>query len=149
MLLKTRIQDDMKAAMRSKDKERLAVIRLILAAIKQREVDDRVVLDDTQTLAVLEKMIKQRRESLTQYQNAGRTDLADQETLEIKLIQGYLPEPLTEAELEALITDAIARCDAQSLRDMGKVMALVKAHAQGRADMTTVSAQVKARLSGA
>lgn len=146
MSLKNRIQDDMKAAMRAKEKERLGVIRLILAAIKQREVDERIELNDSQVLAVLEKMIKQRRESLTQYQNAGRDDLAAQESFEIELIQSYMPAPLSATELDALIADAIAATGAQSIRDMGKVMALIKDQAQGRADMAVVSAQIKARF---
>ena len=146
MSLKDRIQDDMKAAMRAKDKRRLGVIRLILAAIKQREVDERIELSDAQALAVLEKMIKQRRESLAQYQSANRADLADQEAFEIELIQSYLPAPLNETDLDALIADAIAVTGAQSVRDMGKVMALIKDQAQGRADMAAVSAQVKAHF---
>ena len=148
MSLKDRIQDDMKAAMRAKDKQRLGAIRLILAAIKQREVDERIELNEAQTLAVLEKMIKQRRESLTQYQSAGREDLAAQEAFEIDLIQGYLPTPLSEAELDALIARAIAATGAQSVRDMGKVMAAIKDQARGRADMAAVSARVKARFGG-
>lgn len=143
MSLKDQIQDDMKAAMRAKDKNRLGPIRLIMAAIKQREVDERIELNDAQVLAVLEKMIKQRRESVIQYQSASRDDLADQETFEIELIQSYLPAPLSEANLDALITNAIAVTGAQSVRDMGKVMALIKDQAQGRADMTLVSAKVK------
>ena len=138
----------MKAAMRAKDKNRLGPIRLIMAAIKQREVDERIELNDTQVLAVLEKMIKQRRESVIQYQSASRDDLADQETFEIELIQSYLPAPLSEADLDALITNAIAVTGAQSVRDMGKVMALIKDQAQGRADMTLVSAKVKAHFGG-
>ncbi len=148
MSLKERIQDDMKAAMRAKEKERLGAIRLILAAIKQREVDERIDLNDGQILAVLEKMLKQRRESLTQYQNAGREDLAAQEQFEINLIQTYLPTPLSDAEIETLIADAIAVTGAQSIRDMGKVMALLREQAQGRADIATVSARVKARFGG-
>ena len=148
MSLKDRIQDDMKAAMRAKEKERLGTIRLILAAIKQREVDERIVLDDGQMLGVLEKMIKQRRESLAQYQSAGRADLAAQEAFEIELIQSYLPAPLSEAEIDALVADAIAVTGAQSVRDMGKVMALIRDRAQGRADMAAVGARVKARFGG-
>ena len=148
MSLKDRIQDDMKAAMRAKDKQRLGAIRLILAAIKQREVDERIELNDVQTLAVLEKMLKQRRESLAQYQNAGREDLAAQESFEIEIIQAYLPTPLSEADLDALIANAIAVTGAQSVRDMGKVMALIKDQAQGRADMAMVSAWVKAHFGG-
>jgi len=148
MSLKDRIQDDMKAAMRAKDKNRLGVIRLILAAIKQREIDERIELNETQALGVLEKMIKQRRESLAQYQNAGRADLAAQESFEIDLVQSYLPAPLSESDLETLIANAIAATGAQSLRDMGKVMALIKDQAQGRADLAAVSARVKARFGG-
>ena len=148
MSLKDRIQDDMKAAMRAKDKQRLGAIRLILAAIQQREVDERIELNEAQTLAVLEKMIKQRRESLTQYQSAGRADLAAQEAFEIELIQAYLPAPLSEAELDALIVHAIAATGAQSVRDMSKVMAAIRDQAQGRADMAAVSARVKARFGG-
>ncbi len=148
MSLKDRIQDDMKTAMRAKDKERLGAIRLILAAVKQREVDERIELNDSQVLGVLEKMIKQRRESLAQYQSAGRDDLAAREAFEIELIQSYLPAPLGEAEIDALITNAIAVTGAQSVRDMGKVMALIKEQAQGRADMAAVGARVKARFGG-
>jgi hypothetical protein len=148
MSLKDRIQDDMKAAMRAKEKERLGAIRLILAAIKQREVDERIVLSDSQVLSVLEKMIKQRRESLAQYQSASRDDLAAQEAFEIKLIQSYLPAPLSETEIDTLIADAITATGAQSVRDMGKVMALIRDQAQGRADMAAVSARVKARFGG-
>ncbi|MDS4027009.1 MAG: GatB/YqeY domain-containing protein [Candidatus Contendobacter sp.] len=148
MSLKDRIQDDMKAAMRAKDKQRLGAIRLILAAIKQREVDERIDLNESQTLAVLERMIKQRRESLAQYQSAGREDLAAQEAFEIELIQSYLPAPLSEAELDALIAHAIAATGAQSVRDMGKVMAAIKDQAQGRVDMAEVSAQIKIRFGG-
>ena len=148
MSLKDQIQDDMKVAMRAKDKNRLGPIRLIMAAIKQREVDERIELNDAQVLAVLEKMIKQRRESVIQYQSAGRNDLADQETFEIELIQAYLPAPLSEADLDALIAKAIAVTGAQSVRDMGKVMALIKDQAQGRADMALVSAKVKIYFGG-
>ncbi|HCK82795.1 MAG TPA: GatB/YqeY domain-containing protein [Candidatus Competibacter sp.] len=146
MSLKDRIQDDMKNAMRAKEKERLGAIRLILAAIKQREVDERIELNDSQVFGVLEKMLKQRRESSAQFQNAGRDDLAAQENFEIDLIQSYLPAPLAEADLDALVADAIAATGAQSVRDMGKVMALIKDQAQGRADMAAVSARVKARF---
>ncbi|MBK7984054.1 MAG: GatB/YqeY domain-containing protein [Candidatus Competibacteraceae bacterium] len=148
MPLKDRIQDDMKNAMRAKEKERLGAIRLILAAVKQREVDERIELNDSQVFGVLEKMLKQRRESLAQFQNAGRADLAAQENFEIDLIQSYLPAPLAEADLDALIADAIAATGAQSVRDMGKVMALIKDQAQGRADLAAVSARVKARFDG-
>jgi len=138
----------MKSAMKAGDKSRLGVIRLILAAIKQREVDERIELDDTQTLVVLDKMLKQRRESLDQYQKAGRTDLADQEAFEIEVIQTYLPQPLDAAEIDALIGEALAETGATTLRDMGKVMALLKPRLQGRADMSQVSASIKQRLAG-
>ena len=146
MSLKDRIQDDMKTAMRAKDKERLGAIRLILAAVKQREVDERIELNDVQVLGVLEKMIKQRRESLTQYQDAGREDLAARESFEIEVIQSYLPAPLSEADIDTLVANAVAVTGAQSVRDMGKVMALIKDQAQGRADMAKISARVKAHL---
>ena len=148
MTLKERITEDMKGAMRSGDKDRLATIRLILAAIKQREVDERITLDDTQVLAVLEKMIKQRREAITQFESGGRADLVDNETAEIGVLQPYLPAQLGEAELDALIGEAIASTGAASIKDMGKVMAAVKAKAAGRADMGAVSARIKAKLTG-
>ena len=148
MPLKDRIQEDMKTAMRAKDKARLGAIRLILAAVKQREVDERIELNDGQVVGALEKMIKQRRESLAHYQSAGRIDLAAQETFEIELIQTYLPTPLGAAEIEELIASAIAATGAQTVRDMGKVMALIKDRAQGRADMAAISDRVKARFGG-
>ncbi len=148
MSLKNRIQDDMKFAMRAKDKDRLGTIRLILAAVKQREVDERIILDDAQVIGVLERMCKQRRESIGHYQNGGREDLAAKEAFEIEVIQAYMPQPISEAELAALIAQAIAAAGAQSVRDMGKVMGLLKNQIQGRADMTAVSALVKARLDG-
>ena len=148
MSLKERIQDDMKAAMRAQDKARLAAIRLIMAAIKQREVDERITLDDAQVTAVLERMLKQRRESIAQFERAGRDDLVAKETFELDIVQAYMPEALSEAEIEALIDSAIAATGAQSMRDMGKAMAYVKEHAQGRADMSAVSARLKSRLAG-
>jgi uncharacterized protein len=148
MSLKERITDDMKAAMRAGAKERLGLIRMITAAIKQREVDERIVLDDTQVLIVLEKMIKQRKESLVQFQAGNRQDLVDKETAEITLLQGYLPSQLSEAEVDALIGDAVAATGASSIKDMGKVMAIIKAKAQGRADMAAVGAKIKAKLGG-
>jgi len=148
MSLKDGIQDDMKTAMRARDKNRLGAIRLILAAIKQREVDERITLSDGQTLAVLERMIKQRRESLAQYQSAGRADLAAQEAFEIDLIQSYLPAPLSETELDALMAEAITASEARSVRDMGKVMAIIRQQAEGRADMAAVSARIKAHFGG-
>ncbi len=146
MTLKERITEDMKSAMRSGDKERLATIRLALAAIKQREVDERITLDDGQVLAVLEKMIKQRKESIVQFQSGGRADLVARETAEIGVLQAYLPAQMSEAEIDTLIAQAIAQAGATSVKDMGKVMAAVKSQAQGRADMGVVSARVRARL---
>ena len=146
MSLKSRLQDDMKTAMRGKDKDRLGVIRLILAAVKQREVDERVELDDAQVLSVLDRMAKQRRESIEQFQKAGRDDLVAQERFELEVIQDYLPAPLDAAEIERLITAAIADSGAASVRDMGKVMGVLKPQLQGRADLAAVSAQVKTRL---
>jgi uncharacterized protein YqeY len=148
MSLKERITDDMKAAMRSGEKERLGVIRMITSAIKQREVDERITLDDAQVLSVLDKMIKQRKESLVQFQAGNRQDLVDKETAEITLLQGYLPSQLSEAEVDALIGDAIAATGASSIKDMGKVMAIIKAKAQGRTDMAAVGAKIKAKLGG-
>lgn len=146
MTLKERITEDMKSAMRAGEKERLGTIRLALAAIKQREVDERITLDDGQVLAVLEKMIKQRKEAITQFQAGGRADLVAKESAEVSLLETYLPARLSDAELDALIADAIASAGATSAKDMGKVMALVKSQAQGRADMGVVSARVKEKL---
>lgn len=147
-VLKHRINDDMKAAMRAKEKERLGIIRLILAAIKQREVDERIELDDTQVLAVLEKMIKQRRDSIEQYEKAGREELAEKERFEVEIIQGYMPAALSEAELDAIIKEVVAAVGASSMQDMGKVMAELKPKIQGRAEMGLVSQKVKAAISG-
>lgn len=144
--LKQRITEDMKTAMRGKDQRRLDVVRLLLAAIKQREVDERITLDDTQVLAVLDKMTKQRRESITQYQAAGRHDLAEQESYEIQVLQAYLPAPLTEVEIKQLVQQAIAASGAKSVQDMGRVMAVLKPQLQGRADMAAVSAKIKEQL---
>lgn len=146
MSLKARLTEDMKDAMRAKDKDRLATIRLILAALKQREVDERIELDDTQVLAVLDKMLKQRRESIVQFEAAARRDLAEKEAAEAAVIQTYLPAALGAAELDALIDATIAATGATGVRDMGKVMAAIKAQAQGRADMAEVGARIKARL---
>jgi hypothetical protein len=146
--LKERITEDMKAAMRASEKERLSTIRMVQAAIKQREVDERIVLDDAQVIAVLEKMVKQRRESIAAFEQGGRADLADKEKSEIALLQVYLPAQLSEAEVDALIKEAIATTGASSMKDMGKVMAAVKARAAGQADMGAVSARIKAALSG-
>jgi uncharacterized protein len=147
MSLKERLQEDMKAAMRAAQKERLATVRLILAAIKQREVDERITLDDTQVLTVLEKMGKQRRESIAQFEAGGRPDLVAKETAELALISSYMPAQLGAAELDGLIRESIAATGAASIKDMGKVMAVIKSKAQGRADMATVGARIKALLS--
>jgi len=146
MSLKERIQQHIKEAMRAKDKQRLGAIRLITAAIKQREVDERIELDDTQVIAVLDKMAKQRRESISQFEKASRDDLIAQENFELELIQSYLPEQLGEDEINALIGDALQSTGAASIKDMGKVMGQLKPKLQGRADMATVSALIKARL---
>ena len=148
MALKERITEDMKSAMRAGDKDRLGTIRLALAAIKQREVDERVSLDDAQVLAVLEKMIKQRREAIIQFDSGGRADLVAKETAEIAVLQGYLPARMSDADIEALIREAIAATGAVSIKDMGKVMGAVKAKAQGRADLAEVSARIKQTLGG-
>ena len=145
-MLKARIQEDMKAAMKGGDKSRLAVIRLIMAAIKQREVDERIELNDEQVLAVLDKMVKQRRDSIRQYSDAGRDDLAGAEQAEIEVIQEYLPEALSDEEIAAIVEQAIADTGAASMKDMGKVMGKVKPQVQGRADMGAVSALVKQKL---
>jgi len=134
--------------MRSGEKERLGVIRMITAAIKQREVDERITLDDAQVLSVLEKMIKQRKESLALFQSGNRQDLVDKEAAEITLLQGYMPSQLSDTEIDALISDAVAATGAASIKDMGKVMGIIKGKAQGRADMAAVGAKIKARLSG-
>ena len=147
MTLKERITEDMKGAMRAGEKERLGTIRLVLAAIKQREVDERITLDDGQVLAVLEKMIKQRREAITQFESGGRADLVAKEQAELTVLQTYLPEQLGEAEIDSLIVEAIASTGATSIKDMGKVMGAVKAKAQGKADMGAVSARIKQKLS--
>ncbi|HUN71155.1 MAG TPA: GatB/YqeY domain-containing protein [Steroidobacteraceae bacterium] len=146
MTLKERITEDMKSALRAGEKERLGTIRLALAAIKQREVDERITLDDGQVLAVLEKMIKQRREAITQFQAGGRADLVAKESAEVSILEAYLPARLSDAELDQLIAGAIASTGAASPKDMGKVIAAVKSQAQGRADMGAVSARVKEKL---
>jgi len=146
-MLKQQITDDMKAAMKGGDKPRLGVIRLILAAIKQKEVDERIELNDEQVLAILDKMVKQRRDSITQYEDAGRTELADQEKFEIGIIQDYLPEQLDEAAMLKMIDEAIAETGAASMKDMGKLMGVLKPKLQGRADMGQASGLVKQKLS--
>ena len=145
--LKSKIQTDMKSSMKSGDKSRLGVIRLMLSAIKQVEVDERVELDDTRIIAVLDKMAKQRRESISQFDQAGRDDLSAIEHAELEIIQEYLPEALSEAEIEALIEQSIAAAGAETIKDMGKVMGMLKPKLQGRADMGKVSQQIKSRLS--
>ncbi len=146
MSLKQRISDDMKAAMRARESERLGTIRLLLAAIKQREVDERTELDDTAVLAVVEKLIKQRKDSISQFQQAGRTDLVDKESAEVEVLQVYMPAALSESEVAAEVARAVAESGAAGPQDMGKVMAVLKGRLAGRADMSAVSAQVKAAL---
>lgn len=148
MSLKQRLTDDMKTAMKAGQKEQLAVIRLVLAAIKQREVDERISLDDSQVMTVLEKMLKQRKDSMQQYEAAGREDLAAQERYEMAVIQTYLPEPLSDVELTALVISAIAESGASSARDMGKVVSALKPKVQGRVDMGKLSGLIKERLGG-
>jgi uncharacterized protein YqeY len=148
MTLKERITEDMKTAMRSGEKDRLAVIRLLQAAIKQREVDERITLDDAQVTSVLEKMIKQRKESVVAFEKGARADLVAKENAEIAVLQPYLPAQLSDAELDALIADAISSTGAASIKDMGKVMGIVKSKAAGKADMGAVGARIKSRLGG-
>ena len=147
MSLKARITDDMKAAMKAKDATRLSAIRLLLSAVKQREVDERKELSDADILAVIEKMLKQRRDSITQYEGAGRQDLADAEKFEVGVLSGYMPQQLSEEDIAAEVQDAIAQSGARGAADMGKVMGLLKGKLAGRADMGKVSALVKAKLS--
>lgn len=148
MALKERISEDMKAAMRAKEAPRLSAIRLLLAALKQKEVDERVELGDADVLGIVEKLIKQRRESIAQYEAAGRADLADAEKFEIQVLSAYLPEQMSEADIAAAVATAVTETGASGVRDMGKVMAVLKPRLAGRADMGKVSAQVKARLGG-
>ena len=146
MSLKERITEDMKTAMRGGEKDRLATIRMLQAAIKQREVDERIQLNDAQVLSAIEKMIKQRKESIAQFEAGGRADLVAKEAAEMALLQVYLPAQLSEADLDALIAEAIASTGAASIKDMGKVMGVVKSKAAGRADMGAVGARIKAKL---
>jgi uncharacterized protein YqeY len=146
--LKERITDDMKTAMRAKDSERLGVIRMITSAIKQIEVDERIELDDARVLSVVEKMIKTRKESVAQFQAGNRPDLVEKENKEIAQLQVYLPAQLSDAELDALIAAAIAQTGASSIKDMGKVMGIIKGQAQGKADMAVVGAKIKSKLGG-
>jgi hypothetical protein len=148
MTLKERISEDMKAAMRAKDAARLSAVRLLLAALKQKEVDERVELSDADVLGIIEKMVKQRRESIVQYEKAARADLAGQEKFEIGVLQAYLPQQMPEAEVAQAVAAAIAESGASGVKDMGKVMALLKPRLAGRADMGKVSGLVKSRLSG-
>lgn len=146
MTLKDRINEDMKAAMRARDAARLGAIRLLLAAIKQKEVDERVILDDAAVVSVIDKMLKQRRDSITQYESAGRQDLADAEKFEATLLSGYMPAGLSEAEIDAAVATAISDAGATKAGDMGKVMAILKPRLIGRADIADVSKRVKAAL---
>ena len=146
MSLKDRINDDMKAAMRARETERLGTIRLLLAAIKQREVDERIVLDDAAITAVIDKMIKQRKDSISQFEAAGRTDLVEKESAELTILSAYMPEQLSDAEIATEVQAAVAQTGATGPQDMGKVMGVLKPKLAGRADMTAVSAQVKAAL---
>ena len=148
MSLKARITEDMKAAMKAGEKDRLGVIRLIQAAIKQREVDERIELDDAQVLQALEKMVKQRRDSVSQFDAAGRTDLADKERYEIGVLQAYLPEQLGDSEIDAIVAACISETGASGPKDMGKVMGVIRAKVQGRADMQQVSERIKRALAG-
>lgn len=147
MSLKAQLQQDMKDSMRSGDKRRLGAVRLVLAAVKQREVDERIELDDAGVTAVLDKMAKQRRESIEQYQRAGRDDLVEQEQFELEVLKSYLPEQLDDAAIEAMIEEVLQTTGASSVKDMGKVMGQIKPRLQGRADIGAVSARIKARLS--
>jgi uncharacterized protein YqeY len=148
MPLRDRIQEDMKAAMKARETQRLAAIRLLLAAIKQREVDERKDLADADVVSVIEKMMKQRRDSIAQYTSANRRDLADAETFELNLLAGYLPKQMSDAEIAAAVEGALAQTGAKAAADMGKVMGVLKAKLAGRADMAKVSALVKAKLAG-
>ena len=148
MLLRARVVEDMKTAMRAKDAQRLSAIRLLLAALKQREVDERIELTDTDVLAIVEKMIKQRRDSIEQFEKGGRQDLADKEQFEISVLQGYMPAAMSAAEVDVTVNEAISSTGAKLMADMGKVMALLKPKLAGRADMGKVSALVKTKLSG-
>jgi len=145
--LKSRLQDEMKNAMRAKAKERLLVIRGVLAAIKQREIDEQIELDETQVLLVLDKLVKQRRDSEQQFRDADRVDLADKEASEMKILQEFLPTALTESEISQMIDDAVSKIGAESMKDMGKVMGIIKPQAQGRADMSQISSLIKQKLS--
>lgn len=148
MFLRQQITEDMKAAMRAKEAQRLGAIRLLLAAMKQREVDERIELSDEQVVAIIEKMLKQRRDSIGQFEAAGRQDLADSEKFEVAVLQGYMPQALSDAEVESLVVAAVASSGAAGVKDMGKVMAVVKSQVAGRADMGKVSTLIKSKLGG-
>ncbi len=148
MSLKARVTEDMKSAMKAKDARRLSAIRLLLAAIKQQEVDERVELTDADVLATIDKMLKQRRDSIAQYQAAGRQDLADTEAFEVTVLTSYMPQPMSEAEVAASIAAAITETGAQGIKDMGKVMAVLKPRLAGKFDLAKVSGLVKGRLAG-
>ena len=148
MTLRERVNEDVKAAMKAREAERLGTLRLLTAALKQREVDERITLDDAGVVAVIEKMLKQRKDSIAQYEQAGRQDLADAEKREVAVLSAYLPQQLSEAELAAAVAKAVADSGAKSPADMGKVLAIVKPLVAGKADMGKVSALVKARLAG-
>jgi uncharacterized protein YqeY len=148
MNLRERVNEDMKAAMKAREVDRLGALRLLLAALKQREIDERITLDDAAVVAVIEKMLKQRKDSITQFEQAGRQDLADKEKLETAVLQAYLPQQFADAEIDVIIAEAIASAGASAASDMGKVMAIVKPRVAGRADMGRVSVRVKAKLAG-
>ncbi|MDT0634719.1 GatB/YqeY domain-containing protein [Spectribacter hydrogenoxidans] len=146
MTLKEQLSDDMKSALRAKDRERLAVLRMLLSAVRQREIDERIELDDAGVLALIDKMVKQRRDAETQYRDAGRGELADAEAAEVVVLETYLPDALSDQELADMVAAAVTQSGAQSMQDMGKVMGILKPQVQGRADMGAVSAAVKNRL---
>src|SRR6202521_1267030 len=146
MALRERLNEEMKAAMKAREQEKLGALRLLLAAVKQREVDERITLDDAGVVAVVEKMIKQRRDSISQYEKGARQDLADKEKFEMSVLERYLPQQLSQAEIESIVAEAVAATGAKSAADMGKVMGVVKPKLAGRADMGKVSALVKAKL---
>jgi uncharacterized protein YqeY len=148
MALREQLNEDMKSAMKAREAEKLGAIRLLLAAVKQREVDERVALDDAGVIGVVEKMIKQRKDSITQYEKGARQDLADKEKFEISILEAYLPQQFSQAEIDAVIAEAVDTCGAKSAADMGKIMAILKPKLAGRADMGKVSALVKAKLAG-
>lgn len=146
MNLRERLNEDMKTALKAREADKLATLRLLLAAVKQREVDERITLDDAQMIATIEKMLKQRKDSITQYEAANRNDLADKEKYEMTVLQAYLPQQLSDAEVEAIVVAAVGESGAKAASDMGKVMAIVKPKVAGRADMGKISALVKAKL---